>query len=339
MRKQSADIKKIVDAVKASSGALAIPVGRPNNIGTIRMASDPGLALVERVTNGIDSLLELGVLLAPRTQPTSPEEAARLLYGIPAGGLGEMSDSNRRSLAHNLVISMHESGDTKHPTIRIQDAGIGQHPDDFAGTLMSLNESNKVGKPYTMGTYGQGGSVTFGFSEYTVIISRRHPNLLQTGQADEVGWTIVYEEETDPTKNVEPRYVWLVKPDGTPFTLPSLCFPDLPNGTRITHIRYDVQSLRGPFTTQMWQFLHATLFDPVLPFILTGDRKNDPKGAKGQPDSRVIIGNAARLSNVERARGELLLAATDTHTLFLGSRYGSVRVTWWASHVPKVPLR
>ena len=331
----AADIKKIVDAVKASSGALAIPVGRPNNIGTIRMASDPGLALVERVTNGIDSLLELGVLLAPRTQPTSPEEAARLLYGIPAGGLGEMSDSNRRSLAHNLVISMHESGDTKHPTIRIQDAGIGQHPDDFAGTLMSLNESNKVGKPYTMGTYGQGGSVTFGFSEYTVIISRRHPNLLQTGQADEVGWTIVYEEETDPTKNVEPRYVWLVKPDGTPFTLPSACFPDLPNGTRITHIRYDVQSLRGPFTTQMWQFLHATLFDPVLPFILTGDRKNDPKGAKGQPDSRVIIGNAARLSNVERARGELLLAATDTHTLFLGSRYGSVRVTWWALTRPE----
>ena len=50
----TADIKKIVDAVKASSGALAIPVGRPNNIGTIRMASYSGLALVERVTNGIE---------------------------------------------------------------------------------------------------------------------------------------------------------------------------------------------------------------------------------------------------------------------------------------------
>lgn len=34
---------------------------------------------------------------------------------------------------------------------------------------------------------------------------------------------------------------------------------------------HDVQGLQGPFTTQMWQFLHAALFEPVLPFIVTGD--------------------------------------------------------------------
>jgi hypothetical protein len=39
----TADIERILTAVKASSGFTPIPVGRENNIGTIRMASDPGL--------------------------------------------------------------------------------------------------------------------------------------------------------------------------------------------------------------------------------------------------------------------------------------------------------
>jgi hypothetical protein len=330
------DVREIIELAALHYGSKAIPVGRSNNIGTIRMASDPGLALVERITNGIDSLLELGIGLNPAEAhaAVSPEAAARLLYGVPVGGLGDMTETERRALAENLVVTMHESGDAKRPTIRVQDHGIGQHPEDFSKTLLSLNESNKVGKPYTMGTYGQGGSVTFGFSELTIIISRRHPDLLD-GRDDVVGWTVVYEEETDPTKNVLPRYVWLVQPDGSTFTLPVSSFSDLPNGTRITHIEYDVQSLRGPYTTQMWQFLHATLFDPILPFLLGGDRASDPKKSGGDPGDRVIIGNATRLANVDRARGDIDLAATDTHMLDLGEDYGNVEVTWWALTRPE----
>lgn len=324
------DIEKLIGIAEGHGGVDRVPVGRPNNIGTIRMASDPGLALVERVTNGIDSLLELGVLLGSSPTVATPEEAARGLWGVPAGGLSDMTEAERRRLAGNLVLSLHESGDSKRPSIRIQDAGVGQHPSEFHSTLLSLNESNKVGKPYTMGTYGQGGSVTFGFSEWTVIVSRRHPRLLADGQRDAIGWTVVFEEQTDPSKNILPRYVWLVRPDGTPFELPPACLPSLESGTRITHVKYDVQQLRGPFTTQVWQFLHATLFDPVLPFLVSGDRKGDPKKAGGEPDSRVIIGNAARLRNIERARGDLHLAAADTHRLLLGSGYGTVEVSWWA---------
>jgi hypothetical protein len=323
------------DVANPSTASDRVPVGRPNNIGTIRMGSDPGLALVERVTNGIDSLLELGVLLDGATSVATPEEAARRLWGVPVGGLAEMTESERRRLGENLLVSLHESGDGKRPSIRIQDAGVGQHPSDFHSTLLSLNESNKVGKPYTMGTYGQGGSVTFGFSEWTVIASRRHPRLLAAGQRDVVGWTVVFEEETDPSKNILPRYVWLVRSDGSPLELAPTCLPKLEFGTRITHVKYDVQQLRGPFTTQMWQFLHATLFDPVLPFLLSGDRRGDPKKAGGEMDSRVIIGNAARLRNIDRARGDLRLAAADTHQLMLGSGYGTVEVSWWALSRPE----
>lgn len=323
------DVERVLKIAEDKYGAKAVPVGRDNNIGTIRMASDPGLALVERITNGIDGQLELATLLNPGQEPRSPEEAAGAYFGLPEARLAEMTETDRRKLASHLIVSMHESGLAKRPTVRVEDHGIGQHPSDFATTLLSLNESNKVGKPYTMGTYGQGGSVTLGFSEWTLFVSRRHPTLLGD-QQDLIGWTVAFEEATDPVKNVLPRYVWLVKPNDTPFTLPPELIPELAHGTRITHVRYDVQSLTGPFTTQMWQFLHGALFDPVLPFLLTGDRKTDPRKSSDQVDDRVIIGNAARLANVDKARSDLVLGAYDSHDIDLGPEYGSVEISWWA---------
>ena len=318
-----------VEAILSLVERVDIPVGRDNNIGTIRMASDPGLAMIERLTNGIDSLVELEVLLSPGADPQTPQEAAKLL-GVPADGIQGMSDTERRALGGKLVISMHESGVKRRPTICVTDHGMGQHPSAFSKTLLSLNESNKVGKPYTMGTYGQGGSVTFGFSKHTVILSRRHPSLLEEGQEDVVGWTVVFEQQTDPSKNILPRYVWVVRPDGSPLTLPSSLFPDLPHGARVVHVEYDVQALQGPFTTQMWQFLHAALFEPVLPFIVTGDRAGDHKKADGSPDSRVVVGNAVRLANIESASGDLSLGAYDSHDIVLGDDYGAVTASWWA---------
>lgn len=325
----ASDIENILKLAGQTTGITVTPVGRENNIGTIRMASDTGLALIERITNGIDSMLELAVMLAGSSSPQTPREAAQML-GVPVGGIQDMPETERRKLAENLVLSLHESGVKRRPTISIQDRGIGQHPSQFAKTLLSLNESNKVGKPYTMGTYGQGGSVTFGFSRYTLILSRRHPSLLEPGQEDLVGWTVVYEEQTDPTKNVLPRYVWVVAPDKSPFTLPASLFPDFEHGARITHVEYDVQNLQGPFTTQMWQFMHAALFEPVLPFIVTGDRAGDPKRKDGSPDSRVVIGNAARLANVAGARGEIELGAHDAFKIELGQEFGSVTAEYWA---------
>jgi hypothetical protein len=325
----STDVERILRHTSGLNSAVVPVGGRENNIGTIRMASDPGLALIERLTNGMDSVLELAVLQHPNIRPQSPQAAARLL-GVPAGGLADMTDAERRSLADRLVICMHESGVRRRPTVSIQDSGMGQHPSKMAQTLLSLNENNKVGKPYTMGTYGQGGSVTFGFSPYTVIMTRRHPELLEPGQEDVVGWTVVYEEQTDPTLNIMSRYVWLVQADGSPFTLPASLFPDFDHGVRVTHVEYDVQSLQGPFTTQMWQFLHAALFEPVLPFLVTGDRDGDPKKTGGQPDSRVVIGNAARLANVANAKGDLELGAHDSFKIELGAQYGSVTADYWA---------
>lgn len=320
------DVEWVLKQAEDTWGLKEVPVGRENNIGTIRMASDPGLALVERITNGIDSLLEMEMLLQGATGDTSPEEAAAHLFNVPSGGLAEMTDAEVRALAEKLSVTFLESGKKKRPSVRVEDHGMGQHPLDFAGTLLSLNESNKVDKPYTMGTYGQGGSVTFGFSQHTVIVSRRHPLLLD-GRLDEVGWTIVYEVEGDPALNRLPWYVWVVRPDGSPFTLPIECFSELAHGTRITHVQYDAQRLAlPPVNSNVYPFMHATLVDPVLPFVLGGTRTESERKAKDRP----IKGNVARLNSPDKMKGKVEVAVDDTHVLDLGPKYGQVEISYWA---------
>ena len=329
--KTAADARAIISICEQQFNARPVAVGRENNIGTINIASDSGLALVERLTNGIDSLIELAVRLDPATPDTkSPEAAVKRLFAVPGGGHGEMSTDERRLLGEGLRIGMHESGKRKRPTIRVTDRGIGQHPSQFSKTLLSLNEENKVGKFYTMGTYGQGGSTTLGFSTYAIICSRRHPDLLGYNESDCVGFTVAYEEDTDPETSKLPRYVWLVDDQGLPFRLPVSAVPELNYGTRITHIEYDCQGLEGQFTTQMWQFLNNALFDPVLPFILEGDRTPHERSS----GSRVILGNGTRLSHVDRARGDLEVAAHDAHKIILPD-YGSVTAKWWVLDRPE----
>ena len=328
--KTATEARAIIAICEQRFHCRPVAVGRENNIGTINIASDSGLALVERLTNGLDSLIELAVKLNPATsEPASPEAAVRLFFAVPAGGHGDMSESERRSLGENLTISMRESGVPKRPSICITDLGIGQHPTQFSKTLLSLNETNKVGQYYTMGTFGQGGSTTLGFSNYAILCSRRHPDLLEDGEPDSVGFTLAYEEDTDPNTSKLPRYVWIVDESGLPFQLPTEAFPELEHGTRVMHIEYDCQGLEGQFTTQMWQFLNNALFDPVLPFVLEGDRTPNERLAR----SRVILGNHVRLSHVDRAKGDLAVAAHDAHKIML-QEYGSVTAKWWVLERP-----
>ncbi len=305
------------------------PVGdRPNNIGTIRIASDPALSLVERITNAIDAMLELGRAANVGPDPSKPRDAAHRWFGIPKGGLAEMTETERRGLGANIAITLAESGEPRRPTVIVDDRGVGQHPRRFPRTLLSLNEDNKVGKPWTMGTYGQGGSTTFGFSRASVIVSRRHPAHSEGGE-DRVGWTVVIEDETDPASYVLPSYKYLVGADNEVLSADPSALPDLASGTRCTHVGYDAPSWATTFTTDLWQFLHAAMFDPVLPFLVTSTRGNDSKFG-----SRIIIGNSARLETPEKAKGDLEIAHKDSARVDLGNVYGGLTVRYWVVRRP-----
>lgn len=323
------DVDEILAAAEDLYGPLKLrPVGnRPNNSGTIRVGSDPALGIVERIVNAMDARLDLGHEEHPLDEPKSPRDAAEMWFSIPPTGLADVGDQERRYLGEEIRVWLDESGDPKRPTVVVEDRGIGQAPPSFPKTLLSLNEQNKVGQAWNCGTYGQGGAVAFGFSEATIIISRRDPRFAN-GAPDRVGWTIVRRIE-DPTAQILPNYQYVVDAANDVLELDPALFPSLEHGTRIIHVGYDLQGWTGPFTTGLWQFLHAALFEPILPFLLTGMRKKEK--AYG---SRIIIGNSARLQRPDKARGDLDIAHRDSVMFDLGDRYGSVTFNYWVLRRP-----
>jgi hypothetical protein len=68
------DIERVLAALAGEfPGVKWRPVGdQPNNIGTIRVASDPALAFIERITNAMDAMSELGHAAHPGDHPATP---------------------------------------------------------------------------------------------------------------------------------------------------------------------------------------------------------------------------------------------------------------------------
>src|ERR1700761_4990092 len=139
-----------------------VPVGgRENNRGSVEVSGDPGRALVERITNAIDAVLEAEHDRHDgRPNCRSPREAATAWLNVPDNGLSDLTTRQRQQIANRILIKLQPGTDRDARTVEIRDQGVGIKPDQMARTILSLNESNKLQKHYLAGTYGQGGSST-----------------------------------------------------------------------------------------------------------------------------------------------------------------------------------
>ena len=331
--RSESDVDKLVKyAEEIYGGVDLLPVGgRPNNAGVIEVSSDPALASVERITNAIDAVLEFYAAGAAEL-PDSPREAAHKWLGIPIGGIKNLDDRQRREIAKNVSVLLCESDVPKHPTLIIQDRGIGIEAKDFLATVLSLNEENKSGKKYTMGKFGQGGSSTFVFSPATIIISRKQTKY-RKGVQDEIAWTVV-KRYLNIEKMQLQNYSYLVpNKSQNVFTIPSDFLPEMEYGTRIIHIAYNLQGANSVYTLGAWQFYNSAVFDPLIPFLLGGEGKSY-RATSDTTGNRVIIGNATRLSSTDNAQSNLELVHHDEHEISLGDPYGSVRVKYWVVSYP-----
>lgn len=278
--------------------------GIQNNVHAIEVATDPAAALVERVTNSIDAVLDLMAEKREETAPT-PHLAAQKWYGVPATGISEMSTGDRQNLANLITVANLESGDRKSPTVRIRDRGTGQDPDAFPQTLLSLMESNKKSKTHQMGVYNAGGAATYSFAELTAVVSRREPSILD-GAADDIGVAMVRYNHLDPDKYKSGTYEYCVGPDNSilRLDLPGGELPDTEWGTHITHFGYELASYSQPAhgpTGSLHHLFHAALPDPALPFWVEEHRLGRYEGLKGKPSRRVISGLLARLKGENTA--------------------------------------
>jgi hypothetical protein len=245
--------------------------GRLNNAGNVELITEPGPPIIERVTNGIDAMLEFGFQIAgcPASSPASPRAASEQWFSIKGGTVSGLKEDRTliTKLATDVVIEVFDSEEPKRPTISILDKGIGQHPDDLPATILSLGESNKIGKQYLCGAYGQGGSSSFAWCRYTIIISRRRPEHTN-GKPDVVGWTIVRQYDSPELKTYTYQYLVTAKREVPTFIPSFLNGTVFDFGTYICHIAYRLERLAGPWSIVGYRYFDNLLFDPVFPYTI-----------------------------------------------------------------------
>lgn len=239
------------------------PVGdRRNNSGTIQAAGDPARSLMERVTNGIDAVIERAhIEHHGKPECSTPRDAAQTWFGVPAPGLHKLTASQRRKLAQSTLWMTLSPGDGKAKrTVSVADKGTGLSPDQMPHTILSLNAENKIDKFYLSGAFGQGGSATFASSDYTLIASR------SIKSPETIGFTIV---KLEPPQGIKlGSYVYLVRENGI------LTTTDAPDemadfSTIIRHFGYDLDDYPSPLgPNSVYGRAQSTLFEPVLPFWL-----------------------------------------------------------------------
>lgn len=247
--------------------------GRLNNRGTIEAASDAGRSLIERLTNGVDALLEREHAKHASQRPcNSPKEAAQAWFGVPIDGLQALDSTKRRAISQDITITLLPGESKSSRTIEVRDKGIGVEPERLAGTILSLNESNKIQKRYLAGAYGQGGSSTYAFCKYAMVVSRT--------PTSDVCFTVVRYDDPPPEDPKEGRYVYLIN-SGETLREP-LPIADFPAGTLIRHFGYDLSRYGSPFgPNSLYGLLNQVLFDPVLPVWFDNRVNNYRRVIKG----------------------------------------------------------
>lgn len=270
---------------------------RDNNQSTINMGSDPASGLVERITNSIDAVLDLQWYIQGKPGNfESPRIAAQKWFEIPDGKLRNITNPSEKKiqeLAKKIKVTLFDSEKEDFPTVEIRDYGIGIKGEDFSKTILSLNDNNKIDKLHQMGAYGQGGSTALSFNTFTVIISR--PNkILKKG--NDVSFTIVRFNNGELGLRKLGWYEYCVGTNNNPLTV-SIPEQDFESGTLIRHIGMDIgkytAKLTGP-TSSLWYLAHHYMFDTILPYTISGQRRKDLNNDK--IENRSVLGNNRRLT-------------------------------------------
>ena len=249
---------------------------KENNSSNIDVSSDPGRALIERITNGIDSVLEdiyndrnssINEDKSSKTnvsQPQSPHQAAQDWLGVPIkDGLKALSDDQRMKLAKKVLTVRQLPGDSSSDQIiDIIDRGIGINQKQFKDTILSISGSNKIRKKYVMGQYGHGGSSTFRFSKKTLIVSK-------TKNSNHISFTVVWyqePEDDDDTLKIG-SYIYLTE-NNFPLSISAEKI-NFDQGTTIRHFGYDASKYKA--TTNLgsiYGLCERRLFNAPIPFVI-----------------------------------------------------------------------
>ncbi|EJN07495.1 hypothetical protein PMI42_07777 [Bradyrhizobium sp. YR681] len=272
-----------------------VPVGRDRgNGGRIKLAGEPMNPLAERLVNGMESLIELARLQERIKNPTasmpaSPREAVFRYFGFPKLDAIERLDDDERKeksaladkVRKHLSIRLDLEKKRKEFTVTIRDHGMGQTPANIHNSLLSLGRTDKADKPYLIGVFGQGGSSAFSIAKYSIVVSRRAPDIRKSGEGDGAGWTIVREIQPKGLRGAYYAYLAATEAGEVPFVDAAQAdAAQFEQGAHFCHIGYDFGVSDSSIARTMYQSLNHVLFNPVMPYELYALR-NTPEPMKG----------------------------------------------------------
>jgi hypothetical protein len=256
---------------------------------------DPIKALVDRIDNMHDAIIEKSRPADSNSEPDSPREAVASWLGL-SKDLSKEGPERIRTLAKMSQVLFILTPRDGFPTVKFRDFGTGcinQRGElDLRSTILSLLHGNKATKKYVIGVFGFGGSTTYWHCNFSVIISRPNPSI---GVKDEVAWTIVRRR---PPQGNEKRdqFEYLVSLDGDCPIVDAGSLPcDLfPPGTYVAHIEYSLRSVLGTSkllvtgSDMLYQRFRYLLFNTVLPFWIDAvDKDGKPiRGREGKAISQ-----------------------------------------------------
>jgi hypothetical protein len=221
------EVDSIVNSIKGRVKWKPINDDYSNRRAISLLSKDSLSALSERNYNsqdhvGIKELLLRGIdPLDKSKSPKSINELGEICFGLKGGSLGADFETRLELSYHVLNFA---EGDKDDVALSILDDGEGIEPARIEETILSIGKSAKAGLPFTHGQWGHGGSGSYVFcgdKGYTLIATRKHPDL-QPGCP--VGFTLVREvpaNETIEGWNQAPYFEYMVDLDGKIFTVPA----------------------------------------------------------------------------------------------------------------------
>jgi hypothetical protein len=277
-----------------------------SNFGTFEnQQPHPIPALVEKITNSIDSLLMKKCRLEgtdPKSveAPRSMMQAVEKYFEIKNGDFSEVSEGGRRRIAENIQLIA--TGDKTRPNLLIYDNGEGQRPDDFDKTFLSLGENNKTNIHFVQGKYNMGstGAVVFcGNHRHQLIASKLHDGLNQNKNND-FGFTLVRRHPLSGAEEKEMRSSWYeyFRLDNR---IPRFSISNIDiglwqekkftTGSIVKLYSYQLPpGFRSDITLDLWRGLNQYLYLPALPILL-----HEKRFTKGHSPSKLMLGNKTRI--------------------------------------------
>lgn len=261
-------------------------VGRNKSNGSIIGQLTTGeKGLVERITNGIDAVIEKEKerhnIRSAKDANVIIKKAFPKYYDYSQRVLEDKEGKMYIKDARNLVsVSIYDGSQSNKPTFDIIDKGTGISAKDFRSTVLSLNHGNKISsdKSYLIGAFGQGGSTSLAFTYATIILSKKD---------NKMAFTIIKRVDLKDYKNIP--YVFMKIDNQIPevdysnYELTG--FEDLDDfvlnaesGTLVRMIETDIniEYRRNPITKPLMlvDYLNTELFNVGLPVKMNENRKN-----------------------------------------------------------------